>query len=245
MKKYILSIFALGLASFCMSAQNDTTSTAAKDRLAEIENMSVEIKKHKSAKSKNDVFEINALSHIGYGRHKVDGDAFRSKFGQSYELFVNVFDLSINPVSWLSFNAGADLKWDRYISKSTMFTVGDDGAFSSVAGGVSNLKSRICTFGIGIPATVSLHFGSTSLRLGAEGTFNLSRYNKAKSAYTIDDTDFTRLTKGGKVENFRYAYLAVIDFDGLGIYYKYCPKSLIPGSNMIEKYQTIGIVLSM
>ena len=83
MKKYILSIFALGLASFCMSAQNDTTSTAAKDRLSEIENMSVEIRKHKSAKSRNDVFEINALSHIGYGRHKVDGDAFRSKFGQS------------------------------------------------------------------------------------------------------------------------------------------------------------------
>ena len=92
---------------------------------------------------------------------------------------------------------------------------------------------------------MSLHIGSTSLRFGAEGTLNLSRYNRVKSAYTVDDTNFTRLTKGGKVENFRYAYLAVIDFDGLGIYYKYCPKSLIPGSNMIEKYQTIGIVLSM
>ena len=30
-----------------------------------------------------------------------------------------------------------------------------------------------------------------------------------------------------------------------GAAYKYCPKSLVPGSNTIEKYQTIGIVLSM
>ena len=244
MKKYILSIFALGLASFCSSAQNDTTSTAAKDRLSEIENMSVEIRKHKSAKSRNDVFEINALSHIGYGRHKVDGDAFRTKFGQSHELFVNVFDLSINPVSWLSFNAGADLKWDRFISKREQFEI-SGGDFSIAAVTPDNINSRICTFGVSIPATLSLHFGETNLNIGAECTFNLERYNKVKSEYTAAGSDFRQITKGGKVENFRYAYLAVIDFDGLGIYYKYCPKSLIPGSNMIEKYQTIGIVLSM
>ena len=106
-------------------------------------------------------------------------------------------------------------------------------------------KIGICTFGVSIPAALSLHFGETSLSLGAECTFNLDRYNKVKSAYTAADSNFKLITNGGKIEDFRYAYLAVIDFDGLGIYYKYCPKSLIPGSNLIDKYHTIGIVLSM
>lgn len=244
MKKYLFSIFVLGLVSFGMSAQNDTTSTAAKKRLSEIENMTVEIKKHKSVKSENDVFEFKALSHIGYGRHMVDGDAFRSKFGPSYELFLNAFELSINPARWISLKAGADLKWDRFISKSEQFVI-SGGDFSTAAVTPDNINSRICTFGVSIPAALSLHFGETSLSLGAECTFNLDRYNKVKSAYTAADSNFKQITNGGKIEVFRYAYLAVIDFDGLGIYYKYCPKSLIPGSNLIDKYHTIGIVLSM
>lgn len=244
MKKFILSIFVLGIASSGMNAQNDTTKTAAKDRLAEIENMTVEIKKHKSAKSGNDVFEINAVSHAGYGRHYVGGDAFRSKFGPSYEVFINVVELGLNPANWVSVNVGADLKWDRYISKSEKFEiVGGDYALAATV--PDDINSRICNFAISAPATLSLHIGDTSIRLGAEFIFNLNRYNKVKSAYTATDSDFRQITQGGKVETFRYAYLAAIDFDGLGIYYKYCPKSLIPGSNMIENYQTIGIVLSM
>ena len=244
MKKIIISIFLLAAASFGLSAQKDTTITPARERLAEIEKLSVEVKKHKSAKSDHDLFEFNFLAHVGYGRHKVDGDAFRSKFGPSYEIFINAFDLEFNPAGWISFNAGLDMQWDRFISTSRQIEVsGDKYAFAATA--PDDINSRICTHGLSIPAMLSLHLGESSLSLGAECIFNLGHFNKAKSSYTAGDSHFTQSTKGGDFEKFRYAYIAAIDFSGLGIYYKYCPKSLIPGSNMIEKYQTIGIVFSM
>lgn len=244
MKKLIFSMFILALACSVMSAQTDSTRTPAKDRLSEIENMTVKIRKHKTVRSGNDLFEFNTISHLGYGRHLVEGDAFGGKFGPSYELFVNAFDLGFNPASWFSFNAGIDLKWDRFVSKSDKIEVNAD-AFSLAAVAPDNINSRISVFGFSVPASVSLHFGETSIRLGAECIFNINKFNKVKSAYTASGSDFSQVTKAGEIEKFRHAYTAAIDFDGLGIYYKYCPKPLIPGSNMIEKYQTIGIVLSM
>lgn len=256
MKKTVIILTVLLLASAGRAmAQTDSTKTA-KDRLSEIEQMSVEVKKHKSAKTDNDIFEVNALSHAGYGWHRVDGNAFRNKFGKSYELFVNAFELSFNPVPFLSLTAGLDLKWNRFLSETDHFIV-KDGKFDIltikpfIATQYRNLNSRMCGFALSVPAMLSVNIGDTHIKGGIEAAYNVNKYNMAKSSYhvdksaTLDASDHRLVTKGGEFEKFVISYIASVDFDGLGVYYKYCPDSLIPGSDMIKSFQTIGIVLSM
>ena len=245
MKKIFIIISALLVVSTGSAiAQTDSTKTA-KDRLSEIEQMSVEVKKHKSAKTENDIFEVNAISHAGYGWHKVDGNSFRNKFGKSYEVFVNAVELSFNPVPFLSLSAGLDLKWNRFISENNQFVLNTSGKFDTAPVAPDNISSRLCSFALSVPAILSINIGDTHIRVGAEAAYNLNKYNRIKSSYTIGDDIYTRMSKGGEFEKFVISYVASVDFDGLGIYYKYCPESIIPGSDMIKSYQTIGIVLSM
>ena len=246
MKKTIISLFALLTvgAGISFAQEKEDKGKSAKDRLAEIENMTIEVKKHKSASSDNDIFEVNALAHAGYGWCKVDGDSFRGKFGPSYEIFVNAFDLSFNPVSFISLNAGLDVKWNRFVSTTSQFTV-TGGKFATTAAAPDNIKSRLCGTSISVPATLSVNIGDTHVKFGAEASYGLSRYNKVKSSYTNAGSDFTQVTTGGEFEKIAISYIAAVDFDGVGFYYKYCPKPLIPGSDIIKGYQTIGIILSM
>jgi hypothetical protein len=255
MKKTIISIFALFAVGAGISfAQEEEKGKDAKDRLSEIEQMTVDVKKHKSASSENDVFEVNAVAHAGFGAHKVEGDAFRNKFGKSYELFVNAFELSFNPVPFLSVNAGLDLKWNRFVSETSQFMV-KDGKFdiftTATAVPLNNLRSRMCGFALSVPATLSINLGDTHLKFGVEAAYNVNRYNKAKSSYSVDKnatfdaSDHIIATRGGEFEKFVISYIASVDFDGLGLYYKYCPESIVPGSDIIKSYQTVGIVLSM
>lgn len=243
MRKVLLSSALLIIASGSIFAQ-DGTPKSAKDRLKEIEEKTVEGKSHKKISSKNELFELNAVSHLSLGAHKVEGSAFGSKFGPSYELSVNTFDLGFNPARWISVNAGVDLKWDRFVSKKEQIEFAG-GNYSLATTAPDNINSRITTFGLGIPAMVTLHLGIANIRCGAEAVLAMNRYNKVKSKYSAAGSDFSQTTKGGEIEKFRYAYLAVIDFDGFGFFYKYCPKSLIPGSDIVKKYQTAGIVISM
>ena len=252
MKKIFIVLSALLVASAGSAmAQTDSTKTA-KDRLSEIEQMNVEIKEHKSARTENDIFEVNAVAHAGYGRHLVDGASFGSKFGPSYEIFINAFELSFNPVPFLSLSAGLDVKWNRFISNTKFFETDGSGQFITVDSptyyggpGITNINSRICGFALSVPAMLSINIGDLHIRAGAEASYNLNKYNKVKTAYTIDPTDFTRITKGGEFEKLVISYVATLDYSGLGIYYKYCPKSIIPGSDIIKSYQTIGLYLSM
>ena len=246
MKKTIISLLALlSVGAGISFAQEEADKTkSAKDRLAEIENKTVDVKKHKSASSENDIFEINGIAHVGYGWCKADGQDFKGKFGPSYEVFVNAFELSLNPVPFISLSAGLDLKWNRFVSTTSQFTVAG-GKFATSATTPDNIKSRLCGTSLSVPATLSVNLGDTHLKFGAEASYGLSAYNKAKSSYTNAGSDFTQSTKGGEFEKLVLSYIASVDFDGLGIYYKYCPKPLIPGSDIIKGYQTIGIILSM
>ena len=225
-------------------AQEHDNNKNSKDRLTEIEQMTVAAKKHKSTGKENDIFKINAVSHAGYGWIMVDGEAFRGKFGPSYEIFINTFNLSFTPASFISLNAGLDLKWNRFISTTDMFTV-TGGEFSGAATTPDDIRSKLCGFSLSVPAMLSFNMGDTHLRVGAEASFNISGYNKVKSSYTDSDAAYTQVIKGGEFAKTAIGYLASINFYAFGVYYKYCPKAMIPGSDLIKNYQTIGIVLSM
>ena len=119
------------------------------------------------------------------------------------------------------------------------------GTYDVAATTPDNISSSLCGFALSVPAILSINIGDTHIRVGAEAAYNVNKYNKIKSSYKIGDDYYTRTTKGGEFEKFVISYIASVDLDGLGFYYKYCPESIIPGSNMIKSYQTIGIVLSM
>ena len=247
MKKIIIALSALLVASAGSAmAQTDSTKTA-KDRLSEIEQMTVDVKKHKSASTENDVFEVNALAHAGLGKLYIQGDSFSSKDGFSNELFLNVFDLAFNPVPVLSINAGLDVKWNRFVSKSQHFFVVDNTFVAGMPGYTApdDIESRLCGFALSVPATISLNLGYTSIRVGAEASYNIDKFNKVKSFYSTGGSNYKQVTKGGEFEKFTISYIASIDFDGLGAYFKYCPKSMIPGSNIIKSYMAFGVVLMM
>ena len=243
MKKTILSI-ALCILALDVFAQEEQKS--AKDRLSEIENMEVKAKKAKSIKTDNELFEFNALAHAGYGWMSVSGQNFNSKFGPSREIFLNTVNLQFNPAKWLSLEAGLDLKWDKYSVSGEMFTLNnDDIEYLAPTPPVNHIKSSINGFALTVPTMLSLHTPYFSLGGGVEFIFNRNKFTHLNSSYDYDTTQHRTRTNGGKLEPFRLAYRAVLDFDGLGIYYKYCPDTIVWGSDIIKYYHTLGIILTM
>ena len=72
---------------------------------------------------------------------------------------------------------------------------------------------------------------------------NINKYTSVRSKYTVGKSDYIRKTKGGEVERYQLNYQGSLIFNNeIGIYYKYCPKQLVPGNDMIKQYQTIGII---
>ena len=243
MKKYIVSLAAFACITLCSYAQSDSTRTAAQLRLDEIEKLKVEAKHRKSVQSSDKIFEADILSRFYFGRNYVKGDEFRGKDDFSYEIGFNAFQLGLNPTEWLTLATGLDLKWNRFETHSMQIVV-DDGEFAFAAVVPDGIESKLCTFNLSVPAFAKFNFGCCSISLGAEGTFNIADYNRAKSWYTAGGSDFRQITKGGKVEKFRMSYFAALDFSGFGVYYKISPGSVVQGSDMIERYSTFGFFFS-
>ncbi|MCR5519358.1 MAG: hypothetical protein K6F21_03410 [Bacteroidales bacterium] len=245
MKKTFIIIAALLIAGSAYAQEESGKS--AKDRLKEIEEMKVDAKKHKSIRTENKLFEAEVFKYGKYGWHKVDGADFRSKFGPSREIISNVLDLQLNPCSWLGIYTGLDLKWDSFTIKDGQFGINDGKLVKAAAvNPAPDYKySSIKTFAYSIPAGLSFKIGEISLRIGADAVFYRNKYTKVKNKYEDGGTNYIAKTKGGKVEDFVFDYSATLNLGGIGIYYKYCPKQIVPGSDMIKNYQTIGIVLGL
>lgn len=242
MKKIVLLA-----AMAALTAGFATAQTTGKDRLKELEEKAAEVKQHKKANTAGNLFSCEALTHVAYGWHNVEGDAFRSKFGPSGEFFFNAFELSFNPASWLSLSAGLDLGWNYYkLNKDNYFDVLSDNSLDIIAAGSETWKSsKLRSFDLAVPAIISLKFDWFSLRFGAEAVFPMNGRNTVISKYSQGGDSYDVRTKGGELEKSFLRYLAVIDFDGLGIIYKYCPEAIVPGSEMIKSCQTLGIILSL
>ena len=241
-------IITLALCLSLIPGVGAVAQNTGKDRLKDLEEKADEIKKHKKAKSDNDVFELNGVSYMGFGWSRVDGDAFSGRFGKSKQFFVNLLECSINPAPWLSISAGADLEWDYFeLKKDNDFDVQADNSLTVIAApaGIDWVKSVFRPVSFVVPAAVSFHIGDTSLKFGAEAMFNVDNWNVVRNRHNVGKSQYRVKTKGGEVEKCVLRYHAAVDFDGLGVFYKYCPESIIPGSDIIKGYHTIGILLSL
>ena len=241
MKRIIISAILLSLAygAFAQEGQK-----SAKDRLTEIENMADQIKESKSS-SPDEVFSVDALSHLYVGDHMVSEEKFPG--GKSHEVGLNIVQFKLEPVKWLSFTVGADIKWDRFIAKGKMYEIGTDGQYTlSATPAPDRLKSKICAFGVSAPATISFNFGKVGVKFGADATYDFDRYCKIKNKYRDDNgKKKTDILSGGKIENFRLSYFTSILYDDLGIYVRYCPGTVIPGSALVYDLVSVGVFLEM
>lgn len=260
MKKLLLLGIGLILVSSSAFAQEKT----AKDRLKEIEEMTVNARKHRAAK-RQELFSCEALSHFYFGFHQIsDEPHLGDKFFQSHEIGFNTIQLGLHPASWVSLEAGLDLKWDAFqINKDHPVFFSDNQYLFTTMGGlfgtgdadhVSKLEQRIRCFALAVPVALAFHTPWFSFRGGAEFDFNIDRFTSLKSSYVLKNSVFHSEVKTkepeAKVRNTFINYFASIDFDGLGVYCKYYPKSIFrhrgissePDSEM--KYWTIGLIFT-
>ena len=245
---------ALGILLAC--ATNDMLAqTSAKDRLKEIEEMTVNAHKRKMAKREN-LFSADGLSYFYFGFHQVSGQKeLEGKFFQSHEIGLNAFQFGFHPASWVSLETGLDLKWDQFeLAKGyAVGMVGDSLKFSDPQAlyghDVEAFNQRIRTFALAVPVSLGFHAPWFSVRGGAEFDFNINKYSAIKTNFVTGKTiEVSARDRKPKVENMLVNYFASIDFDGLGVYFKYYPKSIFRDGSLAGtdkndmKYWTIGLV---
>lgn len=243
MKRIIISIALCILAANAFAQEGQKS---AKDRLTEIENMAGEIKESKGSSRPDEVFSVDAaLSHLYVGYHIVSEDLFPG--GKSHEVGLSIIQFKLEPVKWFNLTAGMDIKWDRFIAKGKMYEIGTDGQYTlSTAPTPNRIKSKICAFGVSAPAALTLNLGKVGLKFGADATYDFDRYCKIKNKYRDDNgKKKTDILNGGQIENFRLSYFCSVLYDDLGLYVRYCPGTVIPGSALVYDLVSVGIILEM
>ena len=253
MKKIMI---ALGIVLACATTDM-LAQTSAKDRLKEIEQMTVEARKRKAAK-RDKLLSVDALSHFYYGFHQVSGQKeLEGKFFESQEVGLNAAQFGFHPASWVSLEAGLDLKWDQFELADGKAVEMIDHKFNFTepetlfGPDLSKFNQRIRTFALAVPVTLGFHAPWFSVKGGAEFDFNINKYTSIKTEFTTNKTiDVNSRDRKPEVENLLINYLAEVDFDGLGIYFKYYPKSIfkdnsIAGTDKNDmKYWTLGVILN-
>lgn len=232
------------LAAVLLAGSAAYAQTPAKDRLKEIEGLSIKAKKHKTTSFGKDLFEAEILANAGYGIHHTEG-AFENVFGPSREIFLNILELRFNPCRFFSLKAGADVKWDHFTARTNK-SFGLDAAGNvtiNPVGGFDKYESTLCLTALSAPAALGLHFGKLSLYAGAEIIRNVNRRTHILTSSKAGDLTTKSRLEGGAAEKYVYDYMAAISHDGLGLYFKYYPKNILPSGGPEWKYWTVGLVL--
>ena len=240
MKRYLLLCAALLL--FCGGAY---AQSAAKDRLSEIEEMTVP-EKNKAVKLPDSFSEFSLLSHYGFGMHNVSGSpAFRDRFGRSRERFVNLCQVSLRPTGWLYFDLGVDFRADAYEAlPGKEFSFADKSLTVSDRDDLSSLRSYFSTGSFSIPLAVHLHSDYVGFRAGAE-LFRPLRKMTVRSSYAIGDTHYSTWTRGTSIRGMGYdLFAALLVGDMVGVYYRYYPGYKVTGGNFSFGYSTLGVIFS-
>ena len=246
---------ALTLAASAAFAQTE----ANRNRLAEIEKMEVKAKK---GGPKFDRFGIRLLPEIGYGAHLVKSEDFRSQGMDSGQAYLQALDVFYRPFVWGSVHVGAAIGMDWFKIRDMLF-IQDDDHNVMVAPLVkldeldepgeqdgkekdkdSKYRSSVREWTVMVPATLQFHFGSVNVRLGAEALYSFS----PKVRLDITKKDFREFTesKGAKIRNFGYDFLAAVSFGHFGVFGKFQPASCrrFPEPGPTLSTWTVGVCLT-
>ena len=110
--KYALILFVgLSMAASGAFAQE----RPARDRLEEIEQLTVTPFRHHKPAGEFDKVGINFVPEIGIGTSIVSTDDFKSR--GSGVLYAHLLEAYVRPVSWVSLHVGGGIGWRKYQSK--------------------------------------------------------------------------------------------------------------------------------
>lgn len=243
--KYALILFVgLSMAASGAFAQEKT----ARDRLAEIEQMTVKPAKHHKPAGEFRKVGINLVPEIGIGTSIVSSDDFKSR--GSGLVYTHLLEAYVRPVSWASLHVGGGIGWRRYQSKENVFSLNADDSITIGAmpqEWAASGKSRSSIWGptVLIPATLQFHFGDASLHLGLEALYSFR--TRVRTNFHDERTHCVTDTKYAAIVPWSYDFFASVSYDGLGVFVKYQPATArqFPASGPTLSSWTIGIRMGM
>ena len=199
--------------------------------------------------SDSGVVSLDAASHIGFGYNLLKSDDFTSS--GSGEFFVNILNLKIYPTDVFGVEIGVDYKTMDFESKEQAFYLDGDKKiqvkpFNEVyPGNFTKTRSRFRSNTFSVPVLFKLVAGTTSIGLGVEGNMNLN--GRVKGKYFDGDKKVKDIKKGAQFTKYDYNFLATLDFDGTGVYFRYYPKSsqILPEGSVNVGFMAVGVIFDM
>ena len=243
--KYALILFVgLSMAASGAFAQE----RPARDRLEEIEQLTVTPFRHHKPAGEFDKVGINFVPEIGIGTSIVSTDDFKSR--GSGVLYAHLLEAYVRPVSWVSLHVGGGIGWRKYQSKENVFSLNTDDKITigtMPEEWAASGKSRSSIWGptLLIPATLQFHFGDASIHLGAEALY--SYRTRVRTNFRDERTHCVTDTKYAAIVPWSYDFFASISYDGLGLFVKYQPATArqFPEPGPTLSCWTLGIRMGM
>ena len=263
MKKIVSTLILLALLSPAGLAQNDTTaaSSPAKEKLKALEQASLGVvRRHKKSKDGSPAFfEVLPVHHFAVGFHSLSlsksaADLDALPFAtRSREIDLNIIDLQLNPVRWLSLSAGFDIEWDQYgfNDEERFFSTVEKGNLRAVSlkpntTDYDYLKSFVKTTSLRFPMSLSFNFNDWTVSCGAAYSRVLDKYSRVNLSYKKDDLTLEETIHGITLNKNIWDFFGAVSYDGIGLYFKYSPYSIIPkGCDFEMSHYTVGFVLTM
>lgn len=213
---------ALTLVASAAAAQNPDN----RDRLSEIEQMTVREKKPRRQPSEFKKAGVGLLPEIGIGTHLVSSPDFRSQGVGSGQVYLHAVEAYVRPVSWMSLHVAGGIAWDRFRTRTSAFALDGDGTVLVRRLEESELDARkfrssITESSVLIPVTLQFHAGFATFRLGAEAMYAFHP-KVSRDLRTETDRVLTEKT-GARIMPWSYDFLASVSFAGSGVFVKYQP----------------------
>ncbi len=255
MKRLVFVFAALfACAAFAKAQEADSTAESGRDRLEKLEQLANQAKEAKAKKAEK-LVNFEMVGHFGFGSHLVDNDGFNQDFLKCREIWFNAFELTFNPAYWFSASLGLNLKWDKFLAANDAYIYADaaDGNMAKFApiatqqalypgagGDFKKLSSRINLFSLEAPLLLGLHIGDFGVKLGAQAVVPLTARQNELAEFGSTRVK-TRVKDVAKIP-FYYGFYGELNYDDLGVYAKFCPAEVLPGT--VQDLMTIGLVLN-
>lgn len=191
--------------------------------------------------------EVDLTMHFGVGVNLVTGAPDGYKFApfKSWDIQWTLVQMDYTPDgASQTYSVGAGLNWRNYGLKdngSAFVKTGDLVNLGGFPVGAESRFSSIQTLGINIPLLFTQRIGEDiSFTVGPIVNFNA--WGWAKRNYEIGDTDFEESTRKIGQRPVTVDILGVFDFDGLGVFCRYSPMSVLKKDRGPE-FQSITVGL--
>ena len=161
------------------------------------------------------------------------------------DIDVNLASMSYYPeYKGFAFNFGLDFGYRsvRIAGDNAFAKAGDDVVLVPFAPDATRKTSAVRYFNFACPFMLSYQIGDFRIMAGVEGEFNFAGHIRTK--YRLDGEKYKTRTKDIPLNKLTYSYLTILQFDGVGVYFRYTPCNVLDSKHGPE-FQTysVGIVL--